>query len=125
MRTLLRLTLFLLVAAPAVAGQPGTVKLKREYRKLIRTCEQIYLPNSMALAKGVDKDKRRAKLEKRRLETIAKFRSDDGIRYLEEQLRSVTDDLDRQCINFSLTEARGEAHPEGQWWRRRSAKVPA
>jgi len=115
MRTVLRLVLFLTIAGPVSAGQSSTAKLKREYGRLIRICGQIYFPNSMALAKGVNKERRHAKLEKRRLQIISKFRGDDGIRYLEEQLRSAADDSDRRCINFSLTEARGEAHPDGEW----------
>jgi hypothetical protein len=77
-------------------------KVRSIYRDLLKTCEKLLQPNSMAWPSGLDSDPRLMSLETERKELALKFSDESGTKFLKDQLSGTTDNLERVCIAKAL-----------------------
>ena len=96
------LPIFLAFACAHTSSRSG---FDEPYQRMLRACEQIYLPNAMALADGVDADTRANHLEEERRSLAKTFETPDGRRFLEAHRNSSTDDVEKRCVNSALGSA--------------------
>lgn len=89
-----------LLAALSLAGpvRAGSSSFDDAFHKVMPLCEKYFLPNSMALAPGVDPQEHQKRVEARLNNAALAFRSPDGVAYLRTRLRSESDSVAAACI---------------------------
>ncbi len=94
--------LALLILGSGCSVSRQVAKQRSTYQKLLKACEELLLPNSMARPTGFDISAHLEAREQERKKLAMSFANESGTQFLQHQLSEASDELERLCIAKAL-----------------------